>query len=307
MVIDALRYDFIASNEHMQYTRSLLDTNNACLFKIRVHPPTVTLPRIKAMTSGTIPSFIDVIFNFGNPLMKIDTFLKQLHLRNDKMVFYGDSAWTKIFPNEFFHRNGENRDAFFVNDFYEGDQNITRSLEFELRNRDWQLLIMHYLGLDHIGHVEGPFSSKIPIKLKEMDDVIVNIHESMKKWTNKSSIFFITGDHGMRDSGGHGGSTYPEIHVPLIVIGGKDCSNNDNEMIYQQTDIATTISILLGLPIPAESIGSIIPELIQQYSMEDQLFMMHYSTLRLLLKVKKLFSENHNELVKKGRLLVVII
>lgn len=36
--------------------------------------------------------------------------------------------------------------------------------------------IPDYLGLDHIGHVEGPFSKLVPSKLKEMDDVIKMIH-----------------------------------------------------------------------------------------------------------------------------------
>lgn len=43
-------------------------------------------------------------------------------------------------------------------------------------------MILHYLGLDHIGHVEGPYSPKIPIKLREMDAVIKEIHSQMIKW-----------------------------------------------------------------------------------------------------------------------------
>lgn len=43
-------------------------------------------------------------------------------------------------------------------------------------------MILHYLGLDHIGHVEGPYSPKIPTKLREMDAVIKQIHSQMIKW-----------------------------------------------------------------------------------------------------------------------------
>lgn len=39
-----------------------------------------------------------------------------------------------------------------------------------------------YLGLDHIGHVEGPFSKLVPSKLQEMDSVIKLIHEKISKW-----------------------------------------------------------------------------------------------------------------------------
>lgn len=33
-------------------------------------------------------------------------------------------------------------------------------------------MLVHYLGLDHIGHVEGNASPKIHTKLREMDKVI---------------------------------------------------------------------------------------------------------------------------------------
>lgn len=65
-----------------------------------------------------------------------------------------------------------------------GDKNITQRLERELRFADWELLILHYLGLDHIGHVEGPKSSKIHTKLQEMDNVIMRIHLEILEWVS---------------------------------------------------------------------------------------------------------------------------
>ena len=49
MVIDALRYDFLAENRfvNMPHTTHLIGDGHACLLKGRVNPPTVTLPRIK--------------------------------------------------------------------------------------------------------------------------------------------------------------------------------------------------------------------------------------------------------------------
>lgn len=36
------------------------------------------------------------------------------------------------------------------------DNNVTRNLPQELENDDWDGMILHYLGLDHIGHKSGP-------------------------------------------------------------------------------------------------------------------------------------------------------
>ena len=59
------------------------------------------------------------------------------------------------------------------------DHNVTRHLDKVLKRRDWDVLILHYLGLDHIGHVSGPSSPLIGRKLSEMDSVLMKIHTSL--------------------------------------------------------------------------------------------------------------------------------
>ncbi|XP_058059116.1 uncharacterized protein LOC131209958 [Anopheles bellator] len=181
IVIDALRMDFIQQEQNFRFVNKLIDENQACLYRLQVHPPTVTMPRIKALTSGALPSFLDVVLNLGGSEMELDTFLYQMTQRQQKIVFYGDNTWTRMFPN-MFHRKGENADSLFVYDFHEGDQNITNSLNAELEADDWSLMVLHYLGLDHIGHVEGPFSEKVPKKLQEMDKVVETVFAAMNKW-----------------------------------------------------------------------------------------------------------------------------
>lgn len=285
MLIDALRLDFVQQQENMPHLRKLLENGEACLLRLHVQPPTVTMPRIKALTSGTIPSFIDVILNLGSSEVKTDTFLQQIGSSGGKLVFYGDSTWTKMFPTVF-SRKGENQDPLFVNDFYDGDKNVTKHLTSELKYPDWKMMILHYLGLDHIGHAEGPFSKKVPGKLKEMDEILKKIVFEMTRWnanTYLPSLFIVTGDHGMRDTGGHGGSSHPEVTVPLVVIG-TNCSTS--KTMHNQIDFAATLSVLLGLPIPASSIGNIIPEMLVDLSEDDLLLALAYNGERLLQKVR---------------------
>jgi hypothetical protein len=93
----------------------------------------------KALTSGTIPSFLDVAMNFGDDEINIDTFLRQMNNRKEKIVQAGDDTW-KMF--NVFTRQYANKDSLFVNDFYEGDRNVTDSLRMELKQDDWKLLIL---------------------------------------------------------------------------------------------------------------------------------------------------------------------
>jgi ethanolaminephosphotransferase len=53
-------------------------------------------------------------------------------------------------------------------------------LDRELSSADWDVLILHYLGLDHIGHLAGPQSSLIAPKLQEMDSIVKYIFEELE-------------------------------------------------------------------------------------------------------------------------------
>ena len=76
------------------------------------------MPRVKAMTTGSIPSFLDVILNFAesdttSTLANQDTWLAQLTAQPEgKLVMYGDDTWLKLFPGTFSRSDGTS--SFFV-------------------------------------------------------------------------------------------------------------------------------------------------------------------------------------------------
>ncbi|XP_049317848.1 GPI ethanolamine phosphate transferase 2-like, partial [Bactrocera dorsalis] len=285
MLVDALRFDF-ASQSGMEFSY-----NNSCnRLKLRVNIPTVTMPRLKSLTTGTISNFIDIVLNIGHVEQLADSLMHRLQVRNEITVFAGDRTWISLFPKQF-TRFTANSDSFYVNDFYEGDKNVTEVLTKELQNDDWMLLVLHYLGLDHIGHVEGSDSSKIPLKLKEMDDVVLKLYKA--KHFHRQ-LLILTGDHGMRDGGGHGGSTAGELYVPLFVLK-ENCttkgSSKANE--YNQIDVAPTLAILWSMEIPPMSIGCLIPELLHEFNLEDQLFAYYYNALHLMQKANNKFGQDY--------------
>ncbi|KAF7273552.1 hypothetical protein GWI33_013749 [Rhynchophorus ferrugineus] len=275
IVIDALRWDFVTP-KLMPLTSSLINISG-CVSKIQVESPTVTLPRIKALTTGNIPQYIDVVRNLASSEVLVDSWLHSARKGNLKIVFYGDNTWEKLFPDIFTRSEGTT--SFFVWDFTEVDNNVTRNVDVELARDDWDIMILHYLGLDHIGHVLGPFSPRIALKLQEMDEIIYRVHKTLSE--KGQIVSFITGDHGMRDSGGHGGTTQPEIIVPLISLGVK-CQNSS----FFQTDIPANIASLLGVEIPSTSIGNLQKSLLDSLSLKQYLYACYYNINLLLKKVK---------------------
>ncbi|KAL8632266.1 hypothetical protein Q9189_002056 [Teloschistes chrysophthalmus] len=170
MVVDALRSDFVFSPQSgFQFTQELIRSGFAIPFTAHAAAPTITMPRIKAITTGSIPSFLDVILNFAESdkasnLEGHDTWLGQLKAkRNGHLVLLGDDTWLKLFPQTFAYADGTS--SFFVStqrlsienqDYTEVDYNVTRNIPALLERDEWDGMVLHYLGLDHIGHKMGP-------------------------------------------------------------------------------------------------------------------------------------------------------
>ena len=76
------------------------------------------MPRVKALTTGSVPSFLDLILNFAesdttSSLASQDTWLAQLQAKSGNLVFYGDDTWLKLFPESLFARS-DGTSSFFV-------------------------------------------------------------------------------------------------------------------------------------------------------------------------------------------------
>lgn len=124
MVVDALRSDFVYSETSgFGYVQSLIRSGDAIPFTAHATSPTITMPRVKAITTGSIPSFLDVILNFAesdttSTLAGQDTWLAQIKEKKDaqgnngKLIMYGDDTWLKLFPGMFERADGTT--SFFV-------------------------------------------------------------------------------------------------------------------------------------------------------------------------------------------------
>lgn len=113
-------------------------------------------------------------------------------------------------------------------------------------------------------------------KQEEMDSIVSQVYSAMEQEEHlQSTLFVLCGDHGMNDAGNHGGSSAGETSAALLFVSPKFKSREvqkespveaTNELQYyrtvEQTDITPTLAGLLGLPIPLNSLGVFIPELL---------------------------------------------
>ncbi|KAL5351814.1 major facilitator superfamily transporter protein [Pseudogymnoascus australis] len=304
MVVDALRSDFVFSNESaFTFTQGLISKGAAMPFTAHATSPTITMPRVKAITTGSIPSFLDVILNFAesdttSSLAAQDTWLAQMKAKGSgKLIMYGDDTWLKLFPDTFDRADGTS--SFFVADFTEVDNNVTRHVPEELRNDDWNTMVLHYLGMDHIGHKAGPRSPNMLPKQKEMDGIVEQIYTAIETQKHlQDTLLVLCGDHGMNDAGNHGGSAPGETSPALVFMSPKfrrifagdesPIAATDEFQFYEtveQSDIAPTLAGLLGFPVPRNNLGIFIHDFFPMWRSIDDQFHMLVSNAKQILNV----------------------
>ncbi len=265
--------------------------------------------------------------------------IENKNLKDEKVENFENDA-----KNELYYFDGECSEtthSLFVSDTVEVDWNVTRNLprffdRFSLESfekfehlrqlvqttttntknntfmekcRDWQLLILHYLGLDHLGHVYGishETRSVFDEKMREMDRVIEQVYGNVdfdgkreneknvnekndddEKSDDDNTLIIVCSDHGMTQSGNHGGASLAETESVLLFLSPlfERCvrqhhqkqnsdnhhdDENHNERIcsamkqnvlkrkVNQVDLVPTLSALLGVRIPSRSVGQLI-------------------------------------------------
>ncbi|KAG7400471.1 hypothetical protein PHYBOEH_005499 [Phytophthora boehmeriae] len=295
VVIDALRFDFAASGSAAKrstfYSGRLPILNatiakepeHALLLKFVADPPTMTMQRLKGLTTGSLPTFLDIKDNMAASSQIIeDNLLRQLREQKRGVVFMGDDTWDALYAREFTRKFAF--DSFNVKDLHSVDRGVTAHLFPELRKPDWDLLIAHFLGVDHVGHTHGPSSVFMTEKLDEMNGVLADLLQELRVMPDGDDVLLaVLGDHGMSADGNHGGASDEETgaalflysKAPLIATDeGDERDNDDAEEMRKyaarildgarevpQVDLVPTLALLSGLPIPFGNLGSIIPPL----------------------------------------------
>lgn len=220
------------------------------------------------------------------------------------MAFVGDDTWIDLFPNQF--DDAHPYPSFNTRDLDTVDDGCMKHLPRLLQNlggdsdnddrfddgEKFELVVAHFLGVDHVGHTYGPNDRHMTEKLGQMDDALSYVLDRIDSTPDHyCRAAFVFGDHGMSEEGNHGGGTEDEINAALFVHYSQGCGSvgNDDTQVTSSTsgaavvsasleadseevkeafgsihqiDLVPTISIMLGLPIPYANLGGLVPALL---------------------------------------------
>jgi phosphatidylinositol glycan class O len=285
IIVDALRYDFTVPFQptpgdekphHFHnslpvfYETAVQQPHNAFLLPFIADPPTTTLIRLKGLTTGTLPTFLEAGSNFAGTAIEEDNLVAQLRDAGKRIVHLGDDTWQALFPGYFEPNLTHSYDSFNVWDLHTVDNGVTEHI-FPLLNpansSKWDVIFGHYLGVDHAGHRYGPEHPAMTAKLNQMDGVFREMIEHL----DDKTLLVVMGDHGMDAKGDHGGESDDEIQSALWMYSKRPAFGRTlkshltppataKERPVAQIDLVPTLSLLLGMPIPFNNLGTPIQE-----------------------------------------------
>ncbi|KAF2321987.1 hypothetical protein GH714_005233 [Hevea brasiliensis] len=304
IVLDALRFDFVAPSTFFPEKKPWMDKlpvlqrlafkqgSSAKIFKAIADPPTTSLQRLKGLTTGGLPTFIDVGNSFGAPAIVEDNFIHQLSFDShytilavgckwEAVVMMGDDTWIQLFPHHF--NKSYPYPSFNVKDLHTVDNGCIDHLFPSLYQEDWDVLIAHFLGVDHAGHIFGVDSIQMIEKLEQYNLILEKVIGELESQSgpgglHENTLLLVMGDHGQTLNGDHGGGSAEEVETSIFAMNFKQhpvsipseldtsfCEqDSDGKMCtssIQQLDFAVTVSALLGVSFPFGSIGRVNPEL----------------------------------------------
>ncbi|KAI9812081.1 MAG: mannose-ethanolamine phosphotransferase gpi13 [Phylliscum demangeonii] len=286
LIVDALRYDFtvpssVAADRHERrphyrdaipvlYQTAVDQPHQAFLVPFIADPPTTTLQRLKGLTTGTLPTFIDAGSNFAGTAIDEDNLVAQLRGAGRRVVHLGDDTWQALFPAAFEANLSRPYDSLNVWDLHTVDNGVTEHLLPLLHPSNtsrWDVVVGHFLGVDHAGHRYGPDHAAMAAKLRQMDGVLRQTIAAL----DPSTLLVVMGDHGMDVKGDHGGESDDEVQAALWMFSKKAVFGRSSaarmlppatarERAVWQIDLVPTLALLLGLPIPFNNLGAPIEE-----------------------------------------------
>ncbi|XP_053556984.1 GPI ethanolamine phosphate transferase 3 [Bombina bombina] len=270
VIIDALKYDFATYDPEntnpkpyenkLEIIHQLVSSQprHAKLYPFRADPPTTTMQRIKGVTTGSLPTFVDVGSNFASYAIQEDNLIQQLVQNGKRVVFMGDDTWDGLFPKKFY--KSYFFPSFNVKDLHTVDNGILQHLYPTVDGNDWDVLIAHFLGVDHCGHKHGPDHPETAKKLTQMNQMISSLVEHL----DDKTLLLVAGDHGMTDTGDHGGDSEKEVTAALFVYSKAVLFGDTVDKTTQavpQVNVVPTLALLMGIPIPYSNLGAVMADL----------------------------------------------
>lgn len=238
------------AKDNMGYLWHMVESGNAYYIDVKGELPSLSRPCYETIFTG-MPAYKHGItsnnITRNSTLENIFSLARKNNLTTGAAAYHWISELYNISPfNSFFHRHLHNESLtiqhgiYYFEDSYP-DMHLFIDGEFLRKQYNLDLLLIHPMGLDFIGHSYGCDSREYELKLVEVDSILANF---IPLWISEDYAVIVTSDHGMSEMGNHGGNRELLRNLPLFLF---NAGTNIENREYSQLSIAPTVCNILGL------------------------------------------------------------
>lgn len=264
VVVDGMRYD--KAYDALGYLQHLVEIKQAALYKVKSELPSLSRPLYEVLLTGTPASTNGITTNQTVRLSKQKSLFhltKEHGLRNAAAAYYWVSELYNRAPFDFVEDRFQMDETkpiqygiFYWEDDYP-DSHLMVDAEYLRRKYMPDFLYIHPMGVDLKGEQFGAESKEYREQILKVGSLLA---QTVPIWRQKGYQILITSDHGMSETGNHGGTTSCERDVPLFVISEKIEAGVYDEVIPQLA-FAPIVCQLLGIEPSEEMISYQMPGL----------------------------------------------
>ncbi len=246
IVIDGLGFDHARSLAELEPVRK-----RAAFRELVAEYPTFTLPNVTAMVTGLPPRESGVRLNgIGEGVVADDV----LHSAWDSAVYV--RVRSRTFP-DFLRAVRAPAQA----DKRGGRWSVVADLALDRVRPPMSpngeaadlVELIHYGEVDDAGHEHGSASSQYKRAAADAGGFVVNVASRLDP---RSDLLLVLSDHGHRRERGHGGDE-AEVHRAFLLAWGTRVAASPEPLpARRMIDVASTISVVLGVPAPSTNLGA---------------------------------------------------
>src|SRR5512140_3524841 len=242
---DGLRYDTAVAG--MGYLGHLVEARLASLYKVIGQMPSISRPMYETTHTGLPASEHGVVSNLVvRRSTKPNVF--QAAVQAGKTTAAAAYWWFSELYNRapfdmIMDREVDNdslliqHGRFYTQDEYP-DVALFATAGMLVRRFHPDYLLLHPMGMDHIGELRGANSAEYRTHATRQD---MWLAPYITEWLGAGYSVLLSGDHGMNADGHHGGATPDVREVPLFVVRPGQPGKGNTAQVISQLQIAPTL------------------------------------------------------------------
>ncbi|BBI34617.1 hypothetical protein KCTCHS21_40160 [Cohnella abietis] len=251
VVLDGLRYD--SARKYLGYMEHLVEQGEVTCYQVQSQLPSLSRPLYEVLLTGT-PAARNGIT--ANHIVRASKEQSVFHIATESGLRTAAAAYhwvSELYNSAPFnpivdrHQHDDSKPiqhgVFYFEDHYP-DSHLFVDAEYLRSTYDPHFLYIHSMNIDDVGHKHGGESKQYEAAVRAADGMLATLVPS---WVAQGYEVIVTSDHGMSDSGQHGGTDVTERNVPLYISG--------RSLIPQGQNSVETLSQLILAPLMCRYLG----------------------------------------------------